>query len=103
MEGKTPKGIQLCYDLLELGEAIEKNIQSSHRKEYPDRRSPTLQTVLMVEKFIEKNSGKYKRTQLRKRLPEKVIRSTFQFILDYLEGMHKITYDTKGYIISVKS
>ena len=34
-------------------------------------RSPTLQTVLMVEKFIDDNSGEFKIYQLWKNLPKK--------------------------------
>lgn len=75
----------------------------TRRKEYPDWRSPTLQTVLMVEKFIKENSGKYKKIQLRKKFPEKVIRPTFQFILDYLESINKITYDNKDRIVYIRN
>ena len=34
-------------------------------------RSPTLQTVLMVEKFIKDNSGEYKKTRLFKNLTKR--------------------------------
>ena len=36
-------------------------------------RYPNLQTILMVEKFIEKNSGEYKKTKLFNNLPKKMI------------------------------
>jgi hypothetical protein len=64
-------------------------------------RSPTLQTVLMVEKFIDKNSGEYKKTQVWNNLPKKVMWPTFQVILDYLESIHKIVYDKEGYIVYI--
>ena len=46
-------------------------------------RSPTLQTVLMVEKFIEEHSGEYKKTELFNNLPKKVMWQTFQVIMEY--------------------
>ena len=62
-------------------------------------RSPTLQTVLMVEEFIDDNSGEYKKSQAWKKLPKKVMWPTFQVVLDYLESLHKIVYDKNGYIV----
>ncbi len=64
-------------------------------------RSPTLQTVLMVEKFIDKNSGEFKKTELFKKLPKKVMWQTFQVIMEYLEDIHKIAYDKQGYIVYI--
>ena len=64
-------------------------------------RSPTLQTVLMVERFIEQKSGEYKKTELFKNLPKKVMWQTFQVIMEYLEEIHKIAYDCKGYVVYI--
>jgi len=64
-------------------------------------RSPTLQTVLMVEKFIDENSGGYKKTDLFKNLPRKVMWQTFQVIMDYLKSIHKIAYDNEGYVVYI--
>lgn len=64
-------------------------------------RSPTLQTVLMVEKFIEENSGEYKKTDLFKNLPKKVMWQTFQVIMEYLESIHKIVYDKERYVVYI--
>ncbi|PIN92204.1 hypothetical protein CO154_01810 [Candidatus Pacearchaeota archaeon CG_4_9_14_3_um_filter_31_7] len=64
-------------------------------------RSPTLQTVLMVEKFIEENSGEFKKTSLFKKLPKKVMWQTFQVIMEYLESIGKIAYDKKGYVVYI--
>lgn len=61
-------------------------------------RSPTLQTVLMVEKFIEKNSGEYKKTDLFKNLPKKVMWQTFQVIMEYLERSYKIIIEKNGVV-----
>ena len=59
----------------------------------PFARSPTLQTVIMVEKVIDEHSGEFNRTELWKNLPRKVMWQTFLVILDYLEYNHKIVSD----------
>ena len=64
-------------------------------------RSPTLQTVLMVEKFIDDNSGEYKKTELFNNLPKKVMWQTFQVIMEYLESIKKIVYDKEGYVVYI--
>ena len=79
--------------------------QIKGRKTYAETneiaRSPTLQTVLMVEKFIDDNSGAYKKTELFNKLPKKVMWQTFQVIMEYLESTLKIAYDNKGYIVYI--
>lgn len=70
-------------------------------KKQSEIRSPTLQTVLMVEKFIDDNSGEYKKTQIWKSLPKKVMWQTFQIIIEYLESINKIVYDKEGYIVYI--
>ncbi|MDD5649514.1 MAG: hypothetical protein PHF86_03735 [Candidatus Nanoarchaeia archaeon] len=67
-------------------------------KKNPLVRSPTLDTVLMVEKFIEENSGEFNRTELWKRLPKKVMWQTYLVILDYLQYINKIAIDKEGKI-----
>ena len=64
-------------------------------------RSPTLQTVLMVEKFIEENSGEFKKTELFNNLPKKVMWQTFQVIMEYLESTLRIIYDQEGYVVYI--
>ena len=66
--------------------------------ENPFVRSPTLDTVLMVERTVEKHSGEYARTALWKNLPRKVMWQTFLVILDYLQSINKIALDTEGKI-----
>jgi len=61
-------------------------------------RSPTLQTVLMVEKFIEEHSSEYKKTELFNKLPKKVMWQTFQVIMEYLERSYRITTEKDGVI-----
>ena len=64
-------------------------------------RSPTLQTVIMVERFIDENSGEFRKTELFNNLPKKVMWQTFQVIIDYLESTLKIAYDKEGYIVYI--
>ncbi len=64
-------------------------------------RSPTLQTVFMVEKTIDKHSGEFKKTELFNNLPRKVMWQTFQAIMEYLESIAKIAYDRDGYIVYI--
>ncbi|MBS3123514.1 hypothetical protein J4437_02650 [Candidatus Woesearchaeota archaeon] len=66
--------------------------------ENPFVRSPTLDTVLMVEKVVEECSGEYNRTELWKKLPRQVMWQTFLIILEYLESINKIAVDKKGKI-----
>lgn len=66
-------------------------------------RSPTLQTVLMVEKFIDTHSGEYKKTELFNSLPKKVMWQTFQVIMEYLESINKVAYDNEGFVVYIWS
>lgn len=61
--------------------------------------SPTLESVIMVEKTIQKYSQECGKYQLWKKLPKKMMYQTFQVILDYLEKSGKILIDKKGCII----
>ena len=61
-------------------------------------RSPTLSTVLMIEKTIEKYSGELDRTEMWKKLPRKVMWQTYLTVLDYLGSINKIGFDRNGTI-----
>jgi hypothetical protein len=60
------------------------------------KRYPNLQTVLMVENFINENNGEYKKTELFNNLPKKVMWQTFQIIINYLEENYKIFIEKDG-------
>ena len=60
---------------------------------------PQLDTVLMVEEFIRKNSGEFKKRQLWENLPRKMMYQTFCVIFDYLAGSGKIVTDREGYVV----
>jgi len=64
----------------------------------PFARSPTLQTVLMIERAIERYSGEFNRTELWKKLDKKVMWQTYLIVLDYLENINKIAFDRNGTI-----
>ena len=66
-------------------------------------RSPRLETVIMVEKFIKENSGEFRKTELFNRLPKKIMWGTFNIILKYLWDNNKIGVDKEGYIIYIWS
>lgn len=61
--------------------------------------SPTLESVLMVEKAAKKYSGELGKYQLWKKLPRKMMYQTFQSILDYLAESNKIIIDRDGKVI----
>jgi len=64
-------------------------------------RSPRLETIIMVEKFIKENSGEFKKTDLFNNLPKKMMWGTFNIILKYLYENNKIGIDKEGYIIYI--
>ena len=64
-------------------------------------RYPNLQTVFMVERFIEENNGEFKKTELFEKLPKKMMWQTFQIIMNYLESIHKIILEKDGRIVYI--
>ena len=76
-------------------------IMQKKPSENPFVRSPTLNTVIMIERVIEQNSGEYNRTELWKNLPKQVMWQTFLVILDYLESINKIAFDKEGKIVYI--
>lgn len=61
-------------------------------------RSPRLDTVLMVERFIKKYDGEFKKRKLWESLPKKMMYQTYCVIIDYLFYSHKISIDAEGKI-----
>jgi hypothetical protein len=59
---------------------------------------PQLDTIMMVEEFIRKNSGEHKKKSLWEHLPRKMMYQTFCVIFDYLEKSHKIARDREGHV-----
>ncbi|MGI0080983.1 MAG: hypothetical protein ACRECH_15340 [Nitrososphaerales archaeon] len=65
------------------------------------RHSPTLDTILMVEKTIKKTNVPQTKTQLWNALPKKVMYQTYKEILGYLDASGKIMFDEKNRIVWV--
>lgn len=63
----------------------------------PILRYPRLDTVLMVERFIKKHDGEFKKKALWQALPKKMMYQTYCVIIDYLLG-RKISIDAEGKI-----
>ncbi|MCG2719485.1 MAG: hypothetical protein L6266_01950 [Nanoarchaeota archaeon] len=57
---------------------------------------PQLDTVLMVEEFIRKYGGEFKKRSLWENLPKKMMYQTFCVIIDYLLYSGKISIDAEG-------
>ena len=72
-------------------------------KKNPFARSPTLETVLMIEKTIEKYSGEFNRTELWKKLPKRVMWQTYLTVLDYLQVINKIAIAENGVLVYIWS
>ena len=64
-------------------------------------RSPRLDTIIMVERFIKEKSGEYRKTELFQKLPKKVMWGTFNVILEYLWKNNKIGIDRTGYVVYI--
>jgi len=61
-------------------------------------RYPRLDTVLMVEDFIKKYDGEFKKRKLWESLPKKMMYQTFCVVIDYLVYSRKISIDAEGKI-----
>ena len=64
--------------------------------------SPRLATVLMVEDTLKKAREIIKVSELKRRLPRKVMHGTLLQILDYLQESGKILITTKGVLWSYR-
>ena len=58
-------------------------------------RYPRLDTVLMVETFIKKHDGEFKKRKLWESLPKRMMYQTFCVIIDYLVYSRKVSIDSK--------
>lgn len=59
-------------------------------------RYPRLDTVLMVERFIQNHDGEFRKKALWESLPKKTMYQTFCVIIDYLIYSRKISVDSEG-------
>jgi len=73
------------------------------QKQNPFARSPTLDTVLMIERAIDKYSGEFNKTLLWKKLPKKVMWQTYLIVIDYLQSINKIAIADNGILVYIWS
>ena len=64
-------------------------------------RSPTLETVKMVEATIEEHNGEFKKTSIWEKLPRQVQWGTFLTILNYLQEINKIVVAKNGILVYI--
>lgn len=57
------------------------------------RHSPTLDTIVMIERAIKDFDAPPKRTELWDSLPRRVMYQTFKLILEYLDASGKIVFN----------
>jgi hypothetical protein len=86
----NPEALSVSNDITNRGTEMP-------RKAYP-LRYPRLDTVLMVERFIQKHDGEFKKKQLWKTLPKQMMYQTFCVVIDYLLYSGKISVDAGGKI-----
>ncbi len=60
------------------------------KREYSEQRSPTLNTLLMVEETLMNADGVITVAELKRMLPKQVMHQTLMSIIDYLEYSGKI-------------
>ena len=66
------------------------------KRNYSEQRSPTLNTVLMIEDTLKKAEEVLTIGQLKRMLPKQVMHQTLMAIIDYLEYSGKIVvYEDK--------
>ena len=64
-------------------------------------RSPTLDTVFMIERTIDKYSGEFNKRQLWENLPKKVMWQTYSIVIDYLQSINKIAIANNGILVHI--
>ena len=62
------------------------------KREYAVQRSPTLNTVLMVEDVLKNADGVMTIAELRRALPKQVMHQTLMVVIDYLDYSGKIVF-----------
>lgn len=61
------------------------------QRSYTEKRSPTLNTVLMIEETLQKQEEVISIGMLKRILPKQIMHQTLMVALDYLEYSGKIT------------
>ena len=66
------------------------------QKQIVDAHSPTLNTVIMVERTLKEANEVISIAELKKKLPKQVMHQTLMQVLDYLQLSGKIIIGTRG-------
>jgi len=80
----------LYISLDTISSDMSQETQVLKKREYSEQRSPTLNTVLMVEDTLQKEGQVISIGQLKRILPKQVMHQTLMAIIDYLEYSGKI-------------
>ena len=72
------------------------------KRNYAEQRSPTLNTVLMVEETLSKAHGLLTIGKLKRLLPKQVMHQTLMAIIDYLEYSGKIVFHNDSVLWAFK-
>jgi len=86
----SDQALSVSIDITNMGTGMR-------QKAYP-LRYPRLDTMLMVERFIQKHDGEFKKKQLWEKLPKRMMYQTFCVVIDYLLYSSKISVDAEGKI-----
>lgn len=87
-----PKNKNFIYQLIYAIFVVEMPLLKLKKRNYSVQRSPTLNTVLMVEEILKKADGVMTIAELRKKLPKQVMHQTLIAIVDYLDYSGKIVF-----------
>ena len=77
---------------------IEKTVNGMGKIKKADTNHENHTNAIMVERFIESNSGTFKRKLLWQNLPKKIPYTEYKKIIDNLIESNKIITDKKGFI-----
>ncbi|MCK4883777.1 MAG: hypothetical protein KAS30_02805, partial [Candidatus Diapherotrites archaeon] len=73
------------------------NTKLKEKHNHKTKRSPNLNTIIMVENFLKTNRDiPLKITELKQKLPKQIMHQTLKIILEYLFKSGKIIYGPKG-------
>ncbi len=88
--GLSDKALNISTDTTTVGMPLGRSAYAM--------RYPRLDTVLMVEEFIRKHDGEFRKKQLWGALPKRMMYQTFCVAIDYLLYSGKISLDAEGKI-----
>ncbi|MFT4312226.1 MAG: hypothetical protein ACMXYF_03280 [Candidatus Woesearchaeota archaeon] len=72
------------------------------QNKYSQQRSPTLNTVMMVEETLENQEEIISISQLKRILPKQIMHQTLMAVLNYLEYSGKITISNRKVLWTFK-